>query len=397
MNSKIPCPVCGSQHTSSFLSRNKVPVHQNYPLNDSISAKNVERGNIDLFVCLKCEFIFNNSFDSSKMQYSSDYDNTQTHSPFFNDYMDELIDNVLLKGSREVCTVLEVGCGKGDFLERLVTKAPNIKAYGFDPSYNYNGVNSDRIVFIKDFYDERYENISADIVLCRHVIEHVPDPVGLLRIIRRALASSPGAKLFFETPCVDWILSNQVIYDFFYEHCSYFTKNSLTNAFELAEFQVERVCHVFSGQYLWLEASVSGKPCNSLPTNSSGKRINELAKRFTQKEIELLNQWKVRLQQLAQQGPVVLWGAGAKGVTFANLLDSEYKHIRCIVDVNPNKQGRFLPGTGHPIVNPQSALFDGMCTVIIVNPNYKEEIENLLRHFEVNPTLVLFNLEHSIN
>src|SRR5205085_12185192 len=89
------------------------------------------------------------------------------------------------------------------------------------------------------------------------VIEHVPSPVELVRDIRRALVNSPRAKVFLETPCVEWILRNRVIWDFFYEHCSYFTAASLATAVEMAGFKVESVEHIFNGQYLWLEASVA--------------------------------------------------------------------------------------------------------------------------------------------
>ena len=48
---------------------------------------------------------------------------------------------------------------------------------------------------------------SCEAVTLSHVIEHVPEPVALLRGIRRSLAGTPRARLFFETPCVEWILA----------------------------------------------------------------------------------------------------------------------------------------------------------------------------------------------
>src|SRR5262249_62391260 len=59
------------------------------------------------------------------------------------------------------------------------------------------------------------------------------------------------AKVFFETPCVDWILDNLVVWDFFYEHCSLFTRQALGRALARAGFAVGRIAHAFGGQYLW--------------------------------------------------------------------------------------------------------------------------------------------------
>src|SRR5213078_3046347 len=95
--------------------------------------------------------------------------------------------------------------------------------------------------------------LPADVVVCRHVIEHIPRPLDLLRAVRQAVAARPHARVCFETPCVEWVLRNQVVWDFFYEHCSLFSAASLATAFRAAGFEVTDVRHVFHGQYLWLE------------------------------------------------------------------------------------------------------------------------------------------------
>lgn len=75
--------------------------------------------------------------------------------------------------------------------------------------------------------------------------------------------------------------------------------------------------------------------------------------------------------------PVALWGAGAKGVTFANLIDQSRELIDCVVDLNPAKQGHYLPGTSHPIVSYEALESRGVSTAILMNPNYRRE--NLAR------------------
>src|SRR5262249_6952815 len=130
-----------------------------------------------------------------------------------------------------------------------------------------------RLRFARTFFDGT-ANVEADVVLCRHVIEHVVWPLELLRGVRSGLGGWGGPRVFFETPCLEWILRGQVIWDFFYEHCSLFTARSLTTALPRTGFTDVRVRHVFAGQYLWLEARAGesggeGDPDSLLGTQHS--------------------------------------------------------------------------------------------------------------------------------
>ena len=71
-------------------------------------------------------------------------------------------------------------------------------------------------------------------------------------------------------------------------------------------------------------------------------------------------------------------GAGAKGVTFCNLADPEARRIACVVDINPAKQGKFVAGTGHPIVSPEQAVARGVTAALVLNPNYLTEVTEQL-------------------
>ena len=82
------------------------------------------------------------------------------------------------------------------------------------------------------------------------------------------------------------------------------------------------------------------------------------------------------MARIAANGTVWLWGAAAKGVTFALLVDPDGSQLAGAIDINHRKIGYFMPGTGLPIVSP-SALQDGD-TVIIMNPNYRAEITSCI-------------------
>lgn len=381
------CPVCESLRLTPFLQRSQVPVHQNLVVTSQEAARSVTRGELDLVVCEDCGFVFNRAFDLSRLAYGEDYDNTQSCSAYFDTYLDGLVKDLVERQGVRNSTIVEVGCGKGQFLRKLVSyPGANNKGFGFDPSYVGKDIDLDgRLAFRRCYYDDTCIDVAADVVVCRHVIEHVPEPMTLLRSVQAALGHSPKARVFFETPCVEWILRNRVVWDFFYEHCSLFTTASLSLAFQRAGFAVERVEHIFGGQYLWLEARVSNA---SLPTIQSLPETAKLAQAYGAEEETLRQKWLARLIELKASGKVALWGAGAKGATFANLVDPDCTLIDCVVDLNPNKQGRYIPGTGHPIVAPADLPRRGVSSAVLMNPNYREENLRLLADASIELELI---------
>jgi SAM-dependent methyltransferase len=381
---KNSCPICATKQVKTFLRRRDVTVHQNLPFADPQSAKKIARGDLMLGACQNCGFIFNQEFDSSKLNYGSDYDNNQNCSAAFNNHLDSLVCSLVEKKNVRNSTIVEVGCGQGEFIKKLVEPINwGNRGYGFDPSYMGIATDLDgRLQFQQRYYGADCANIAADVVICRHVIEHVPDPMSMLETVGQALKGSTNAKVFFETPCVEWILHNQVFWDFFYEHCSYFTANSLRYAFELAGFQVDRVDHIFGDQYLWLEATYTGQHRSKVPDSSE---ILELVQDFQQHSDRLETEWHDKIQSL---GRVALWGAGAKGVTLANLVDPQQNLIDSIIDLNPNKQGKYIPGTGHPIISYQQIKERGLTHAILMNPNYYDENVVLLERANVSLNLV---------
>jgi len=379
------CPICRRDAASIFLERSGVPVHQNMVVKEARLALMVPRGDLALCVCDHCGFIFNRAFDPNKLSYEASYDNTQLCSPSARQHYDDLVRRLLDLRHVRGCRIVEVGCGqKGDFIRGLVKADARNQGIGFDPSYA--GVSTEldgRLRFVKRFYGPDCAGERADVVVSLHVIEHVPSPMELLKTVCNNLAASPRARVFFETPCVEWILTNYTIWDLFYEHCSYFSRTSMTAAFELAGFRVEQIEHVFGRQYLWLEAALSDAPSAAKVTHGG---IPNLARQFALREQETfrrLREWAgARTEKLA------VWGAGAKGVTLVNLIDPARELFACVVDLNPNKQGNFVPGTAHPIVGYRELPRYGVKTAVLMNPNYRSETEALLREAGLDIQLV---------
>jgi SAM-dependent methyltransferase len=369
------CPVCESIAARRFLSREDVPVHQNLVLSDRQSAvSSIRRGDLRLACCPKCGFVFNTSFEPSKLEYGSRYDNSQECSPYFAAHVDGLVERIT-RSCRGSINVVEVGCGKGTFLRRLVEGGGGrVRGHGFDPSYEGPADQMDgRLRFDRSFYGLDCEHERADVVICRHVIEHVDDPMLLLGSIRRAMDGSPHARLYLETPCVEWILENGAVWDFFYEHCSYFSPPSMRLALHLAGMQIAYMGHLFGGQYLWVEATVAGPDATTGP---GADRIAQLADpRWGERFLAPLQK---SVAEMASKQVVALWGAGAKGATFAHLCDPTAELLACVVDLNPRKQGQYVAGTGHPIIDYHELSLYGVRRCLLMNPNYEQETRLLL-------------------
>ncbi|HEY1977502.1 MAG TPA: methyltransferase domain-containing protein [Candidatus Baltobacteraceae bacterium] len=371
------CKVCGSAHTLPFLERLGVPAGQNEVLRDERSAKAVVLGDLRMFVCRDCGFVFNAAFDPKKAPYGPTYDNNQLCSGVVSGYVGELVRHIVEDRKVKGCRVVEVGCGSGAFIRQLVADpAYGNTGIGFDPSYQGPDADLDgRLRFERRYYGESESEYPADVVLCRHVIEHVAEPMQLLDGVRRALKSAAEPRVFFETPCVEWILRNGVVWDFFYEHCSLFSADSLATAFELNGFNVDRVGHLFNGQYLLLEATLGASEGKR---SASGGAVARLAVDYQREEPRLLGEVEQRIRSLAAGSKLALWGAGAKGVTLANLIDPERKLVDCVVDINPNKVGAFIPKTGHPIVSYEQLPSRGVTRALLMNPNYAGECRDLV-------------------
>ena len=374
MNFQI-CPVCGSRDTFVFLERNKIPVVQNMIFSDRRSAISVPRGNLHLSCCRSCGFIFNKAFDKNSVMYGNAYDNRQHFSEYFNQYMKKISECLIYRKGVTHSRIIEVGCGDGTFLKLLLSDERNRNTgIGFDPSYR--GSESDcngRARFIVDYYDQRYADFGADVVVSRHVIEHIAGPIDFLTSIRNSLNKQDNSTIFLETPDVRWILENNTFWDFCYEHCSYFSPESLSFALRVAGFRPIELFKTFKRQYMLSVAKpMEENSCNEL-WDQSQTEIPDLAEKYAQNEQDFVKTSRSLLKDLSETGAVFLWGAGAKGVMYANMIDPDSEFISAIVDVNPDKQGGFIPGSGHMVISPDQLPQNGL--VIVMNENYIDEIK----------------------
>jgi SAM-dependent methyltransferase len=386
--SNAKCPVCDSKDVSVFFDLLEVPVNVcvQWPTGDE--ALQCPKGDIKLAFCRECSFIWNLVFDATRLDYSQIYENPLFYSPLFLEYTNTLVQRLISRYNLRNKDVIDIGCGKGDFLF-LLCKIGNNRGVGFDTSYESTDDDreaSNRFTIIRDFYSEKYAEYKADMICSRYVFEHIEHPKTFLKMLRKAIGGRRQVIIYFEVPNVSLILHDLSVWDIIYEHCSYFSLNSLERIFTLCGFDVLDLYESYEGQFLGIEATPSVG--QSGPSNQPADNLQDFTKEvdsFVDNAHKQIRSWEKNLEALKANGKrAVGWGAGAKGVSFLNMLKVKDK-IQYIVDINPRKHGKHVAGTGQKIVGPEFLRGYQPDVVIVMNPIYKSEIKQMVKEHDLTP------------
>jgi SAM-dependent methyltransferase len=341
-----------------LFSAEKMPVFANRVFDTEQDAIQSAIGKMEL-VAANNGLVYNSAFDNQIADFDETYDNQQKFSAYYNNYLQLLIDLILSK-IPHVKKVTEIGCGSGYFIDLLAERG--IESIGYDPSYKGN---NPRIV--KDYFSAKYATHAAELIVMRHVLYAVPDPFELLHTI--AKSNRYEGKIYIEVLDFEHIAAQNSFLDICYEQIYYFTKSSLSAFFTKCE-----TGNIFGNQYFYLIADLKDLK-TTLDVNTT------LPISHFEASVE---QCKAKV---AAQKSVIVWGAGGKGVSFVNLVDTEKKYIPFLIDVYPGKQNKFIAPYGHKVHSPeyfienQEKYKDAL--ILVVNPNYLEEVKNYLQQHQI--------------
>lgn len=383
----IACPVCCSNRVGVFHRIENIPTHCNVLFSSRKEALSVSRGNLHLGFCDVCAHIYNYAFDAHLMTYSQAYENSLHFSSRFQEYAREIMNDLIVRHDVHNKHIIELGCGKGEFL-KMICEMGNNHGVGFDTSFQPELIEqNERFTVIQDFYSASYAHLPADLVVCRHVLEHIETPRTFVEQLHRTLADKSNAVLYVEVPNALWTLRDFGIWDLLYEHCSYFTPDSLSYLFSSCGFEVLRLEEKFGGQFLGIEvrphATASRHAVQS--RNVTAELFTPLLQSFGEHYRRKIEEWKSRFREFESKR-VVVWGSGSKGVTFVNALRP---NIEYVVDINPRKRGKFVAGTGQEIVPPQFLRDYQPDAIIVMNPLYQDEIRGISSQMGIAAQVIL--------
>jgi SAM-dependent methyltransferase len=269
------------------------PVFQNRMFNSEEEGKSCVKGDIVLVQDLGTGLIFNQTFEPELMQYDSDYQNEQAVSAVFQEHLQNV--SGIIQKHFDAHSLIEVGCGKGHFLEQI--QKLGFKITGLDPTYE-----GDNPAVIREYFSSE-TGIQSDGIILRHVLEHVREPVEFLSKIRDA--NGGGGKIYIEVPCLNWIAEHRAWFDIFYEHVNYFRLSDFHRMFGT----IYESGHTFGGQYIYVVADLG-----TIKTPVFDEvDVFEFPKDFLRTVERYANALKT-------QARTVVWGGASKGVIFALLM-----------------------------------------------------------------------------
>lgn len=260
----------------------------------------------------------------------------------------------------EIPSVVEIGCGEGHFLRGLAELFEGRGAFvGFDPSASpKTGVDVDihRRLFtpLVDMAE-----FSPDLILARHVLEHLTDPACLVEEMAWGAAQlERDCWLFVEAPCIDRVFSTGRLADFFYEHVSHFTTQSFRTLLERAG-EVVRLEHGYDGEVIYALVRLG-------PPGPVRARAVE-ASAFSDQAARFRDQIRAQVDEIAASGRrTVIWGGTGKAAAFIHQFGLDAARFPWVVDSDPLKVGGFVPGTGQEICSRE--LLRGAATDLVIIP-----------------------------
>jgi 2-polyprenyl-3-methyl-5-hydroxy-6-metoxy-1,4-benzoquinol methylase len=336
-----------------------LPIFQNKVYDSVAVARSAEVGDVVLAQCESCGFVFNAAFEPARMAYDATYQNEQSFSEAFQAHLDHVADIVISKAGPDK-SILEIGCGKGAFFDQLKRRGVH-RIKGFDPIYE-----GDDPDIVKAYFGSSSLAEPADFIVLRHTLEHIEAPLAFLHLI--AQANRYRGRIYIEVPSFEWIVAHSAYWDVFYEHCNYFTHDTLCALFRKSEWH-----ELFAGQHQAVIADLADlveTPAVAAP--SMYDAFADVHARYA--------------ALLPVQATIFVWGASSKGVTLCNHVDRSCTRIRGLIDINPAKQGRYTAVTGHPIFAPShlDGLAEEQLTVVVTNPNYLREIRARTAHLRAD-------------
>ena len=381
------CSICQSSSVERVFDLAQVPTQDGVMYKSFSGAKSAPSGGIVLMLCKDCGYIENIGYEDKKVGFD-DYDFSLSFSPLFSDFVEELTDELIAKHQLWGKSIMEIGCGDGYFLKKICRKA---KAWGIgiDPGYV---VRQDEIkkwdpIIIRDYYHQGHALIKPDVIFCRHVLNVCGDPVGFLKTLRKNLGDHKDCTLYFEVPHARYTFGEKVLWNVVFEHKSWFTEDSLSHLFEACGFEVSSTGLCWNDEYLMLEARPidKGEAFDSYVDRNRIRSFIKKVREFSSYVGTIQTESKARLTEISdKEKRTVMWGAGARGVSFLNMFKINGL-VECVVDINPLRQGKFMPISAHRVVAPAELKEINPDVIIINNPTYAKEIMDQSREIGLEP------------
>lgn len=388
------CRFCNHELTHGFVDLQNSP-----PSNSFLSETQLNQPEVyfplNIFVCDHCYLVqvdeykdATEIFDNEYVYFSSFSKSWLAHAKH---YCELMVDRF---GYNENSSVIEIASNDGYLLQYFNEKG--IPVLGIEPTANTAEVAREKGIesLVKYFGVETAKELAeqgrkADLLLGNNVLAHVPDIndfVGGMKIVLKE-----GGVITMEFPHLYQLVKYNQFDTIYHEHFSYLSFTTVSKIFEAAGlemFDVEELpthggsLRIYAKHKEDHSKSISENVGNLLSKEADAGMINLNYYTGFQEECNKIKiDFLSFLIEAKKAGKKVAgYGAAAKGNTLMNFCGVKKDLISYVVDANPHKQNKFLPGSHIPVVNEDILKNDKPDYVIIFPWNLKAEITEQLSY-----------------
>ena len=348
-----------------------------------------------VLVCDNCFLVQIDEYQKSSTIFNHDYVYFSSFSTSWlshaKSYCEKVVDRFSLDKNS---SVVEIASNDGYLLQYFYER--EIPVLGIEPTKNTAKVAMDKgIETITEFFGIDLaealvkKGVSADLLIGNNVLAHVPDINDFVAGMQHIL--SPQGTITMEFPHLIQLIDNNQFDTIYHEHFSYlslFTVQSIFLAKGLEIYDVDEIST--HGGSLRIYAKHVGDTSKQISANvinliqrEKSKGVDKLDyyKGFTDKVEQIkLDLLSFLIDQKKKGKKVAGYGAAAKGNTLLNYCGIKKDLISLVVDANPIKQDKFLPGSHIPVVNEEKMKLERPDFVIIFPWNLSVEIKQQLSY-----------------
>ncbi|HTU77296.1 MAG TPA: class I SAM-dependent methyltransferase [Solirubrobacteraceae bacterium] len=381
-----PCRFCGAPLRHVFADLGSSPLANAYLPPERVGAMEPYYP-LRALVCHRCFLVQLEEFETPE-QIFSDYAYFSSYSASWLEHCrryTEQMTRTLKLGERS--RVVEIASNDGYLLQYFQER--RIPVLGVEPAANVAQVALQKgIPTVADFFGRGLARSlaarsRADLLLGNNVLAHVPDLNDFVAGMKIMLAER--GTITMEFPHLMRLIEDRQWDTIYHEHFSYFSFLTVSRVFAahgLRLFDVEELpTHGGSLRVYGAHCGDAGKP-----DTARAEEMRERERDAGYEQLETYLHYGARIEAdkreilefligLKNDGlRVVGYGAPAKGNTLLNYCGVRCDFLDYTVDLNPHKQGRFLPGSRIPIRAPQAIREDRPDVVMILPWNLKDEI-----------------------
>ena len=335
------CPACGHHVAVDFFKGRQPLATLAWP-KTAAEAVSMRRLALDFLRCVDCGHIYNVAFDYAEVPYSSKPNLMFNQGSNWSAFIRHLHKD-LARRLPDGATAVEIGHGDGSFLAGLAQRRPDLRCIGFDPNGAARGCENVelRAVLFDPITD--LPALKPAIIISRHVLEHLANPLGFLQKLTFATTQSEQRPLIYlEVPCVDRMIESGRTVDLYYEHSSQFTTKSFTSMLTRAGCDLVHIGHGYDGEVVFGLAELA--PARVQMDNAHVAASYQAASMQSEQVI------RAQLSDLFGSGErIAIWGGTGKSAAFMNRYQVDAERFPIVVDSDVAKAGTFVPGTGQEI------------------------------------------------